>query len=60
MNLPFDRIHDPLNSFGYLIFPIFWKKNIRLEIRWVAYFDKYKFALTDTLGFHNCRKTGIY
>jgi len=60
MNLPLHRIHDCLNSFGYLIFPIFWMKDTYNNIKWVGYFDNYRFRITDKFGFHNCTKTGIY
>jgi len=62
MNLPFQRIHDPLSSYGRLIFPIFWKKKTsNNKMVWLSYFDNYGFRSTDPhFGFHNCTITRIY
>jgi hypothetical protein len=60
MNLPFDIIHDPLNSYGFLLLPT-WKRDSRGERRWLAFFPEWgPFCLTDIDGFHNCRETEVY
>lgn len=59
VNLPADRIHDPLSSYGYLVFPI-TKRDQHGHRRWLAWFVDYGFRLTDTCGFHNCRATGVF
>jgi len=60
MNLPFHRIHDCQSSYGYLILPIFWKKDRYNKIKWLGYFDDYGIRITDKFGFHNCNTTGIF
>ena len=63
MNLPFDKIHDPLSSWGRLIFPWFGKDGDGKR-RWLALFYIKKTFLkkgirrTDKYGFHNCRIYG--
>ena len=56
MNLPFDKIHDPLFSFGRLIIPWFGKSQNKKR-RWLALFAK-SIKRTDKFGFHNCRIFG--
>jgi len=60
MNLPFNRIHDLLFSYGRLIIPWFGKDRFGKR-RWLAwFFNKGTFfnrgiKRTDEYGFHNCR-----
>ena len=60
MKLPFDKIHDCLHSFGFLICPN-WRRDRYGNFKWIAYFEKgsyYKagFYLTDKFGFHIMRE----
>jgi len=63
MNLPSDKIHDPLSSFGRLIIPWFGKDRDDNR-KWLAWFyikGKYRkkgIKRTDKFGFHNCRIFG--
>jgi len=63
MNLPFDKIHDLLSSFGYLIIPWFGRDRYGKR-RWLAWFfikgtfRKKGIKRTDKYGFHNCRIYG--
>jgi hypothetical protein len=59
MNLPFDRIHDPLSSYGIIFFPWFGKDYYG-DRYWIAYFKDYGFRRTDYNGFHNCTYSGVY
>ena len=61
MNLPFDKIHDTLFSFGRLIIPWFGKDKWGKR-KWLAWFScrgltfpKVGIKRTDKFGFHNCR-----
>lgn len=66
MNIPLDYIHDPLWSYGRLLFPLpYYKRDRWGKIRWLAYFKGKRpfgkpkgFRITDFNGFHNCRKYG--
>jgi len=63
MNRPFDKIHDPLSSWGRLLIPWFGKDQEGRR-RWLAWFDirgashKKRLKKTDKYGFHNCRLSG--
>ena len=58
-NLPFDKIHDITYSYGSLILPLPIQSD-NGELLWLAYSIKYKFFVTNTMGFHNCTRIGIY
>jgi hypothetical protein len=75
MNLPLDRIHDPMNGYGRVLLPLGGG-------RWLARFEavkaipetdrpwglagtpqpwtKTRFTVTSSMGYHNCRATGVY
>ncbi|MBA7690250.1 hypothetical protein ES703_98774 [subsurface metagenome] len=63
MNRPFDKMHDPLHSWGRLIFPWFGKDQ-EGKRRWLAWFyphgasQRIGIKGTDKYGFHNCRLQG--
>jgi len=63
MNMPTDKIHDPLSSYGRLLIPWFGKDRWGKR-KWIAYFTddhiKDKLRKTDINGFHNCRATGVH
>jgi len=60
MNRIFDRIHDPLHSFGWLLIPTPLKALMdgNKNLRWIMLTDHWKLKLTDKYGFHNCRIYG--
>ena len=59
INLPFHEIHDGLWGYGILLCPT-WKRDIHGKIKWIGYWKRYNFQVTDRYGFHNCTLTKIH
>lgn len=55
MNWPFQRIHDPIGSYGRLLLWVPFSGG-----RWLAWYDRGGVGMTSHYGFHNCSGTGIW
>lgn len=51
-NRPFDMVHDPVMSYGWLVMP--WFKG-----RWLMWTRAQGLRFTYWQGFHNCTATGV-